>query len=461
MLKQSTARNVAILMTDSTDHVTGKTGLTLTLTASKDGGAFASITPTVTELSNGWYSLALTATHTNTLGDLLIHATGTGADPSDMREQVVLDLPGVAQTGDSYARIGAAGASLTALGDTRLAHLDADVSTRSTFAGGAVASVTGNVGGNVVGSVASVTARVTANADQLGGQTVTAAAPVTVPTTIASPTNITSASGVALTAAYNAAKTAAQAGDAMTLTAAYDAAKTAAQAGNAMTLTSGERTATAAAIEAAIINDTDGEAVLTAITDKIAAVDPDLGGLSVGAIASAASAAVWAAASRTLTAGTNIVLAKGTGVTGFNDLDAAGVRSAMGLALANLDAQIATLSTYAGGDTAGTTTLLARLTALRAAALDFLDASVSSRLADADYTAPDNAGIAALAALIGTPVADISTDLAAVKTAADGIKAKTDPLTFTVSGKVDANITHVNEVAVVGDGHAGTEWGPA
>ncbi len=34
------------------------------------------------------------------------------------------------QTGDSYARIGAAGAGLTALGDTRIANLDAAVSTR-------------------------------------------------------------------------------------------------------------------------------------------------------------------------------------------------------------------------------------------------------------------------------------------------------------------------------------------
>jgi len=39
---------------------------------------------------------------------------------------------------------------------TELARVDAAISTRSTFAGGAVASVTGNVGGNVVGSVASV-----------------------------------------------------------------------------------------------------------------------------------------------------------------------------------------------------------------------------------------------------------------------------------------------------------------
>ncbi len=34
------------------------------------------------------------------------------------------------QTGDAYARIGAAGAGLTALGDTRLAHLDVDISSR-------------------------------------------------------------------------------------------------------------------------------------------------------------------------------------------------------------------------------------------------------------------------------------------------------------------------------------------
>jgi hypothetical protein len=39
-------------------------------------------------------------------------------------------------------------------------NLDASVSSRSTYAGGAVASVTGNVGGDVVGSVASVTADV-------------------------------------------------------------------------------------------------------------------------------------------------------------------------------------------------------------------------------------------------------------------------------------------------------------
>ena len=48
----------------------------------------------------------------------------------------------VDQTGDSYGRIGAAGAGLTALGDTRIGNLDAAVSTRSTLAAGAAMTLT-------------------------------------------------------------------------------------------------------------------------------------------------------------------------------------------------------------------------------------------------------------------------------------------------------------------------------
>jgi hypothetical protein len=40
------------------------------------------------------------------------------------------------------------------------------------------------------------------------------------------------------------------------------------------------------------------------------------------------------------------------------------------------------------------------------------------------------------------------------------IKAKTDSLVFTVSGKVNANIHYVNNVLVAGTGAPGTEWGP-
>lgn len=94
LLKQSTARNVLVFVTQSADHVSGLTGATLTITASKDGGAFAGIAPSVTERGSGWYSVALTAAHTDTLGDLALHITATSADPTDLVRQVVAALPG-------------------------------------------------------------------------------------------------------------------------------------------------------------------------------------------------------------------------------------------------------------------------------------------------------------------------------------------------------------------------------
>ena len=56
-----------------------------------------------------------------------------------------------------------------------------------------------------------------------------------------------------------------------------------------------------------------------------------------GAGLTAAATAVWAVVARTLTAGTNIVLAKGVGVTGFNDLSAAAVNAEVDTALADYD----------------------------------------------------------------------------------------------------------------------------
>lgn len=84
LVNKAAAVNVMVLMVDSTDHVTGKTGLTLTITASKNGAAFASISPTVTERGDGWYNIALTAADTDTEGDLALHITSSGADPSDV-----------------------------------------------------------------------------------------------------------------------------------------------------------------------------------------------------------------------------------------------------------------------------------------------------------------------------------------------------------------------------------------
>ena len=112
MLQQSTARNLMVFLTDSADHVTGKTGATLAITLSKNGGAFASETPTVTERGNGWYNLALTSGNTDTLGDLVLHITASGADPIDLREQVFAALPGSSVTVSSIANDAITAASI-------------------------------------------------------------------------------------------------------------------------------------------------------------------------------------------------------------------------------------------------------------------------------------------------------------------------------------------------------------
>lgn len=132
MLKQSTARNLMVFLTASSDHVTGLTGATLTITISKNGGAFASISPTVTERGDGWYSIALTAANTDTLGDLVLRATAASADPIDLREQIFAALPGEAVTvsGFSAGAITTASFAAGAINSTVAPNLDVAVSTR-------------------------------------------------------------------------------------------------------------------------------------------------------------------------------------------------------------------------------------------------------------------------------------------------------------------------------------------
>ncbi|SRR6266404_7355998 len=142
------------------------------------------------------------------------------------------------QTGDAFARIGLAGVGLTNLGDTRIAHLDADISSRSTFAGGAVASVTGNIGGNLAGSVGSVVGLTVANLDatissRLASAGYTAPDNTSITSIKAKTDNLpTDPADESIILAAIAALP--SSGTPMTLTAAYDAAKTAAQPGDNM-----------------------------------------------------------------------------------------------------------------------------------------------------------------------------------------------------------------------------------
>jgi hypothetical protein len=215
LLKQSTAANVLVFMTDSADHVSGKTGLTLTITASKDGGAFASVSPTVTERGNGWYSLALTTAHTDTAGDMGFHVTGTGADPTDFVCYVVprhlADLAFPATSGRSLA-VEADG------------MVYADV---REWLGGAPLALASQ---RVQALMAAVTAGLI-DSTALADDAITAAK------IAAGAITASEAPALANLDVAVSSRGTADPGDAMTLAAAYDAAKTASQAGDAMALT--------------------------------------------------------------------------------------------------------------------------------------------------------------------------------------------------------------------------------
>jgi hypothetical protein len=117
----------------------------------------------------------------------------------------------------------------------------------------------------------------------------------------------------------------------------------------------------------------------------VAAVTGDIGGKVLGGGAGTISGT-----------GARVVDAAGNPVAPASTaLSTAQWTNARAAGLDNLDAAISTRSTYAGADTAGTTTLLTRLSAGRATNLDNLDAAVSTRLATAGYTAPPTAGVIA------------------------------------------------------------------
>ncbi len=125
-----------------------------TATADFVGTGTGAMALTVASVSTGLYRITGTIPAGRVRGDVLnvsVAATVGGVAGKACVDTQVLDskrvgelndLGGVAQTGDAFTRVGAAGAGLTALGDARLANLDAAVSTRSTYAGGPVASVT-------------------------------------------------------------------------------------------------------------------------------------------------------------------------------------------------------------------------------------------------------------------------------------------------------------------------------
>lgn len=101
---------------------------------------------------------------------------------------------------------------------------------------------------------------------------------------------------------------------------------------------------------------------------------------------------------------------------------------------------------------------------LAADAVTEISAGVWDRLTSA-LTTVGSAGklvVDNLNATVGSRATQTSVDALAgyVDTEVAAIKVKTDSLTFTVAGHVDANVQYVNDVVVTGTGAPGNEWGP-
>lgn len=92
------------LLVSSSDHITGLTGVTPTVVISKGGAPFAAPAGTVSEVGDGWYVVAYTTADTSVSGDLVLHATAPGADPTDIVDQV------------QPSAVIAAGTTITAIG---------------------------------------------------------------------------------------------------------------------------------------------------------------------------------------------------------------------------------------------------------------------------------------------------------------------------------------------------------
>lgn len=143
-------------------------------------------------------------------------------------------------------------------------------------------------------------------------------------------------------------------------------------------------------------------------------------------------ASVGAMAANTLTASALAADAVTEIQSGLSTLDAAGVRTAVGLATANLDTQLGAIDSK-------TTNLPA----------DPADQSLVIAATTAIYDR------------IGAPAGlTLAADVAAVKSDTAAVKAKTDSLNFTIAGVLDSNVQYVNDVQIQGDGQPGTEWGP-
>ena len=387
-------RRVPVLLVDITDGFTPETAITApTVNISKNGATVAAGAGTFTEIGNGQYYYEFTAGEVDTLGWIAFNlekATVTrdynaviqvmAYDAMDTVRLGLTAIPNVAQGTTGAISTGNATGQVTvatnndktgyALSATQTFNVTGNITGNLTGSvgsvTGAVGSVTGNVGGNVTGSVGSLTATAVQNIwDDLSVNN-----------------TVVGSIGKLLVDNVNA-----------TISSRSTLTDTQVWAAATRTLTSGANIVLAKGTGITGFNDisttqvwsealpgtyTSGQAGFK-LNAAGSAADPWSTALpgaysagSAGNIIGNMVANTWSAGTRTLTAGTNIVLAKGTGITGFNDITALSVWDVLASTVSLTNSIGLQLKTN-------------------------VDATISSRMATFTYTAPLTAGATASA----------------------------------------------------------------
>lgn len=378
-LSEGTAarRRFPVYLVDATDGLTPETGESGgQAQISKVGGAWANTTATLTAVGNGHYYVELTATELNTLGYFAIRYKSANTAEFNMDGQVIsFDLmAAVAQTGDAYARLGApAGASVSAdilAIDNLVDDLESRLGTPSNLGSGA--------------TVAANLADIEAQTDDIGvaGAGLSAIPAVTVGTINA---NVVTASALAADAVNEIAdqvwdeaiaghlsagstgealNAAGSAGDPWTtaLPGAYGAGTAGSRIGRIPDVAAGGAgglfiAGSNAATTVNITGNLSGSVgsvtgAVGSVTGTVGSVTGNVGGNVVGSVGSIATGGIAAASFAPGAIDATAIAADAIGSSelaasavteiqsGLSTLDAAGVRTAVGLASANLDTQL-------------------------------------------------------------------------------------------------------------------------
>lgn len=181
-------------------------------------------------------------------------------------------------------------------------------------------------------------------------------------------------------------------------------------------------------------------------------------GLATSAEVAAVSGNVWAEATRTLTAGTNIVLAKGTGITGFNDLSAAQVNSEVDTALTDIHLDHLLATDYDPASKPGVATaLLNELIESDAGVSRFtanaLEQGPSGGGGVADWTADERT---AIRAILGIPASGTTPDDPTI-----GILDTIRDLVVTVDSVVDSILVDTTQIGLAGAGLSNIPYNPS